>query len=76
MQEGILGLIVGRLDWLLEFDGVDDGGGRDDVKDLHDRVVDRIEGRKEVQIPSYKDEEKQFVSPNRDTWESSNKRRT
>ena len=35
MQEGILRLVIGRLDWLLELDGVNDGGSRADVQDLH-----------------------------------------
>lgn len=66
MQKRILCLIVGRLDRLLESDGIDDAGGRSDVKNLHDGVIDTVKGRKEVQIPSNKDEEEEFMSPHRD----------
>lgn len=35
VQKGILRLVIGRLDWLLELDGVNNGGSRADVQDLH-----------------------------------------
>jgi hypothetical protein len=56
-----LRLVVGTLDGFLEADGVDNGGRGSNVDDLHHRVVDRIKGRKEVQVTRDEDDEEKFV---------------
>ena len=62
VQEGVLCFVVGRFDWLLVLDGVDDHGGRQDVHDLHHRVVDGVKMSEKVQVPRDEDEQKKLVS--------------
>jgi hypothetical protein len=63
MKEGVLRLVVGETDGLLESNGVDDRGRGRNVQHFHEGVVERIEGGEEVQVAGDKDEEKQFMCP-------------
>jgi hypothetical protein len=67
MQKGILCLVVRALDRFLETDRVNDGGCAANVEDLHDRVVNRVKTSKKIQIPSHKDQKKEFVRSYRNT---------
>lgn len=61
MQKGILSLFVGALDWFLEFDGVNDRRSRSNVNQFHNRVVERVKCRKEIQIPSHENRQIELV---------------
>lgn len=72
MQEGILALFVGALDWFLEFDGVNDRRSRCNVDQFHNRVVKRVICREEIQISSHKNRKVEFVGLDGNTCEAIN----
>lgn len=65
IQERILRFVVRRFDGFLEFDGVDDGTCTDNVKDLHERIVQTVKGCKEIQVACQEDNQKEFVRADR-----------
>ena len=67
MQKGILSLVVRRLDGFLKANGVNNRCRTNNVQNLHDRVVQRVIRRKEIQIPRHKDNQIQFVRADRNT---------
>ena len=67
MQEGILSLVIGGLNRLLELNCVNYGGSGTNVQDLHDRVVNGIERREEIQIPSDEHQKEELMRSDRDS---------
>jgi len=61
MQEGILALFVGTLDRFLEFDSVNNRGCSSNIYKFHDRVIDRIKSREEIQVPGHKNKQIEFM---------------
>lgn len=61
VQKRILRLVVSALNGLLVADHVDNRGGCENVYHLHDGIVDGVERRKQIQVSSQKDDEKEFV---------------
>jgi hypothetical protein len=47
----------------LESNGVDDRGSGTYVKDFHDGIVDRIEGREQIQVSRHKHQQEKFMRP-------------
>lgn len=62
VEEGVLGPVVSGGDWLFEADGVDDGGGRGNVKDFHAGVVEGVEGGEEVKVAGDEYDEEELLS--------------
>ena len=65
VQKSVLRFVIGRFDGLLEFDGVNNGGCRSNVEDLHDGVVKAVKGGEQVQISGNENDQKEFVSSER-----------
>ena len=61
VQKGILSLFVGALDRFLEFDGVNDRRSRCNVNHFHNRVVEGVKCREEIQIPSHENRQIELV---------------
>ena len=66
MEKGVLSFIVLCLERLRLVDHKDDISRGGNVEDLHDGIVDRIEGGEEVEITANKDNEIELLGLHRD----------
>eukprot|EP00567_Pseudictyota_dubia_P016475 CAMPEP_0197448736 /NCGR_PEP_ID=MMETSP1175-20131217/18693_1 /TAXON_ID=1003142 /ORGANISM="Triceratium dubium, Strain CCMP147" /LENGTH=168 /DNA_ID=CAMNT_0042980609 /DNA_START=560 /DNA_END=1066 /DNA_ORIENTATION=- len=66
MKECILRFVIRRADWFLEADHIDNRSSRHNVKDLHTRIVQRIECREQIQIASDENDEEELIRSERD----------
>mmetsp|Transcript_16246 Transcript_16246/g.24378 ORF Transcript_16246/g.24378 Transcript_16246/m.24378 type:complete len:91 (+) Transcript_16246:688-960(+) len=59
MKERILCSVVGRGNWFFHLDSVDDHGSRNNIKNLHDGIVNGVKCCEKVKVPGheYKKEE-------------------
>mmetsp|Transcript_6988 Transcript_6988/g.17537 ORF Transcript_6988/g.17537 Transcript_6988/m.17537 type:complete len:203 (-) Transcript_6988:52-660(-) len=67
VQERVLALLVGALDRFLELDRVNDRGRGGNVDELHHRVVQRVKGGEQIQVPGDKHQQIEFVRLHGDT---------